>query len=133
VLGERCYPDVGAAVDAVGPVDLAVVAVPAPAAVDVLRAVGEAGIQSVIVITAGFGEAGGEGAARERRLRAVAEEHDLDIVGPNSPGVVSTSVGLETTFGPRGADPGNVSFRSRWEAFVRAVLDRSVDRSLGSR
>ena len=111
--------------------DLVVVAVPARLAVDVVREAGEAGVRAVVVITAGFGEGGGEGVARERELAAVAEEYDIDLVGPNSLGVLSTRGGLNATFGPRGALPGDVSFMSQSGAFVTAVLDWAAERELG--
>ncbi len=127
VLGLRCHDSVRELED----IDVAVVAVPPDAAVDAIRDAGEAGIGSVVVITAGFGETGSEGAARERELRAVAEEYDLDLVGPNSLGVMSTAVGLDATFGNEMARPGNVSFMSQSGAFVTAVLDWAAERDIG--
>jgi acetyltransferase len=127
VLGLRCHDSVRELED----IDVAVVAVPPDAAVDAIRDAGEAGIGSVVVITAGFGETGSEGAARERELRAVAEEYDLDLVGPNSLGVMSTVVGLDATFGNEMARPGNVSFMSQSGAFVTAVLDWAAERDIG--
>jgi len=126
VCGLTCVDDVGEA-DA----DLAVVAVPAAAAVDVVREAGEAGIDDVVVITAGFGETGGEGADRERDLEAVAEEYDLNLVGPNCLGIISTPVGLNATFAPRSAPPGSISFLSQSGAFVTAVLDWAADQGVG--
>ncbi|MFB6121801.1 MAG: acetate--CoA ligase family protein [Halobacteriaceae archaeon] len=128
VLGEPCHDAVSEVPD---PVDLAVVVVPPGAVVDAVRDVGESGVESVVVITAGFGESGAEGAARERDLRAVADEYDLDLVGPNSLGVMSTPAGLNATFGPRMAAPGSVSFMSQSGAFVTAVLDWAADRDVG--
>ena len=113
--------------------DLAVVVVPAGIAVEVVEEVGEAGIDDVIVITAGFGEGGSEGAARERDLVAVAERYDLNLVGPNCLGIIATGSGLNATFGPRNALPGDVSFMSQSGAFVTAVLDWAADRDLGFR
>src|SRR6056297_3069704 len=69
VLGIDCVDDIGAVE---GPVDVAVVVVPSSIAVDVVEACGECGIENVVVITAGFSEAGSDGAGRERRLREVA-------------------------------------------------------------
>jgi acetyltransferase len=112
-------------------VDLVVVVVPPKLAVEVVREAGESGVRAVVVITAGFGEAGGEGVARERELAAVADEYDIDLVGPNSLGVLSTRSGLNATFGPRGALPGDVSFMSQSGAFVTAVLDWAAERELG--
>ena len=126
VLGLPCHDDVGET-----GADLAVVAVPADVAVEVVRNAGVAGIENVVVITAGFSEAGD--ADRERELVAAAEEHDLNLVGPNSLGILSTEVGMNATFGPRTADPGGVSFMSQSGAFVTAVLDWAADRELGFR
>ena len=120
-------------VDGVGEsgADLAVVAVPASAAVGVVREAGEAGIENVVVVTAGFGEAGGEGAARERELEAVAEAYGLNLVGPNCLGIIGTAVGLNATFAPRSAPAGSISFLSQSGAFVTAVLDWATDHGVG--
>jgi acetyltransferase len=129
LFGRRCYGSVG---DVEG-VDLVVVAVPPEAVADVLREAGETGVRDAVVITAGFGEAGGEGAARERELTEVAAEYGMNVVGPNSVGIISTPVGMNATFAPLGAEPGNVSFMSQSGAFVTAVLDWAADRDIGFR
>ena len=127
VLGLPCYDSLGDTED----VDVAVVVVPADIAVNVVRNAGESGIENVVVITAEFSEAGSEGAARERELVSIAEEYDMNLVGPNCVGVMSTDVGLNATFAPLNADPGNISFMSQSGAFITAVLDWASDRSLG--
>jgi len=126
VCGLDCVDDVSET-DA----DLAVVAVPAAVAIDVVREAGAAGIDDVVVITAGFGETGSEGAARERDLEAVADEYGLNLVGPNCLGIISTPVGLNATFAPRSAPAGSVSFLSQSGAFVTAVLDWAADHGVG--
>ncbi|KZN26353.1 acetyl-CoA synthetase [Haladaptatus sp. R4] len=127
VFGLDCYPDLASAPD----IDLAVVVVPPHVAVDVVRGAGEAGIKNVVVITAGFGETGSEGASRERELQEIADEYDLNLVGPNSLGVMSTPVGMNATFGPENALPGSMSFMSQSGAFITAVLDWANDEGLG--
>ncbi|WP_238392156.1 acetate--CoA ligase family protein [Halorussus amylolyticus] len=128
VLGLDCYPDVASISD---DVRLAVVVVPPSIAVDAIRDCGEAGIRNVVVITAGFGETGSEGASRERELTEVAAEYDLNLVGPNSLGVMSTPSGLNATFGPENALPGSISFMSQSGAFITAVLDWANDEGIG--
>jgi acetyl coenzyme A synthetase (ADP forming)-like protein len=128
VLGIPCVPDIGAA-DA----DLAVVVVPPKIAVEAVRQAGESGVRNVVVITAGFGETGSEGAARERELREVAEQYDLNLVGPNSLGIMSTGVDMNATFGPEKAQPGGMSFMSQSGAFITAVLDWANDQDIGFR
>jgi acetyltransferase len=132
VLGAECYPEIGAVPD-VASVDLAVVAVPAAAAVDVVREVGAAGIGTVVVVTAGFSEAGERGERRERELIEVAEAYDLDLLGPNCVGVISTPTGLNATFA-RGTPPeGNISLVSQSGAFIAAVLGWAAQHGIGFR
>ncbi|SFG03634.1 acetyltransferase [Halopelagius inordinatus] len=111
--------------------DLAVVVVPPHIAVDVVENAGEAGISNVVVITAGFGETGTEGATREQELTAVAEEYDMNLVGPNSLGIMSTPKGMNATFGPENATEGSMSFMSQSGAFITAVLDWANDQGIG--
>ncbi len=128
VLGLPCH-DALADVDA--PVDVAVVVVPPSVALDVVRQAGESGIEHVVVITAGFGETGARGATREQELRDIADEHDLNLVGPNSLGIINTARGLNATFGPESPQQGSISFMSQSGAFVTAVVDWANDRDLG--
>ncbi|MFC6614316.1 acetate--CoA ligase family protein [Halopenitus salinus] len=127
VCGEPCASSIGEA----GDVDLAVVVVPAGAAVEAVREAGEAGVENVVVITAGFGEAGSEGAARERELERVANEHGLNLVGPNCLGIISTPAGLNATFAPGNALPGSIAFASQSGAIVTAVLDWAAQQGIG--
>ena len=132
VLGETCYPRIDAVPDT-SSIDLAIVVVPASEAVDVLREVGETGIGTVVVITAGFSETGDRGRQREAELIEIAEKYDLDLVGPNCVGVINTSNGLNATFA-RGRPPeGNVSLMSQSGAFIAAVLGWAAQHGVGFR
>ncbi|MFB6268232.1 MAG: acetate--CoA ligase family protein, partial [Halodesulfurarchaeum sp.] len=128
VFGFTAYPDISAVDE---PVDMAVVVVPPHVAVDAVRDLGEAGVENVVVITAGFGETGSEGASRERELQEIASAYDLNLVGPNSLGVMSTPAGMNATFGPSMALPGNMSFMSQSGAFITAVVDWANDQDIG--
>ncbi|WP_254862700.1 acetate--CoA ligase family protein [Halovivax gelatinilyticus] len=129
VLGLPCVQSL----EAGPPVDLAVVVVPPDAAVDAVRDAGRAGVENVVVITAGFGETGSEGANRERRLRELAAEYELSLVGPNSLGIMSTPAGLNATFGPEIAREGSISLMSQSGAFITAVLDWASEQDVGFR
>ena len=128
VLGLPCHDTVA---DVEADIDVAVIVVPPDVAVDSIREAGEAGIENVVVITAGFGETGTEGAAREKDLRETAAEYDLNLVGPNSLGIMSTPTGLNATFGNEMATSGGISFMSQSGAFVTAVLDWAAERDVG--
>ncbi|WP_121742801.1 acetate--CoA ligase family protein [Natronorubrum halophilum] len=127
VLGLECYPDVSSA----PPIDLAVVVVPPDIVLEAIRDIADGGIQNVVVITAGFSETGGEGAERERRLREIADEYDLNVVGPNSLGIMSTPIDMNATFGPEDATEGSISFMSQSGAFITAVLDWANEQGIG--
>ena len=126
VLGLPCVEDIGAA-DA----DMAVVVVPPKIALQAVEEAGKAGVKNVVVITAGFGETGVDGASREKRLREIAETYDLNVVGPNSLGIMSTTTGMNATFGPDNALTGGMSFMSQSGAFITAVLDWANDEDVG--
>jgi acetyltransferase len=121
LFGRRLYADVA---DVPDPVDLAVLAVPAQAMPDVLRACGTRGIHAAIVISSGFREAGEEGAELEAQCAAVAREHGMRLLGPNCIGVIDTHLPLDTTFlQPPMPDPGGVGFLSHSGAFCAAIID----------
>jgi acetyl coenzyme A synthetase (ADP forming)-like protein len=98
-----------------GSVDLAVVAVPADAVIDVARECGAAGVRALVVVSAGFAETGEQGVQRQRELLAVCRDAGIRIVGPNSLGVLNTApeVQLNATFAPHAPVPGRVAFMSQ--------------------
>lgn len=73
------------------PVDLAVVAVPYNAVLDVVDQCGRAGAHAVVVVTGGWAEAGQEGARRQRELVRLARGHGMRVVGPASLGLLNNS------------------------------------------
>ena len=126
VMGLSCVDAVGEA-DA----DMAVVVVPPKIALPAVEQAGEAGVTNVVVITAGFGETGGDGASREKELKKIAAEYDMKLVGPNSLGIMSTANGMNASFGPDSPEPGSMSFMSQSGAFITAVLDWANDEDVG--
>jgi acetyltransferase len=128
VLGIRAYPSIGAVPEAV---DLAIVATPAPSVPGIVGECGAAGVRGAIVISAGFGEAGPEGAALERQLLDQARAHGVRIIGPNCLGLMSPVSGLNASFASGMARPGTVGFLSQSGALCTAVLDWSVRENVG--
>lgn len=130
VDGRPCYPDF-ASVPEPASVDLAVVAVPASEVTDVVRQIGEAGVANVVVITAGFSETGDRGTERERDLIDVAAAYDLNLVGPNCVGVISTETGLNATFLRSTVESGSISLMSQSGVFISAVLSWAAREGIG--
>jgi acetyltransferase len=71
-------------------IDLAIVIVPAEAVPDVMEEIGERKIKSVIIETAGFAEIGKRGMVLQERVRAIAMQYRMRVIGPNCVGVVNT-------------------------------------------
>jgi acetyl coenzyme A synthetase (ADP forming)-like protein len=124
------YPSV---LDVPGPVDLAVVVVPAPAVVDVARECAEKGVRALVVISSGFAEVGEEGRALQHELVAVCRSAGMRLIGPNCMGIVNTDpeVRLNATFAPDAPIPGRVGFLSQSGALGLAVIDRAGALGLG--
>jgi acyl-CoA synthetase (NDP forming) len=74
-----------------GGVDLAYVMVPTSAVLGVVQEAAAAGIGNLVILTAGFGEAGEAGAELSARLEELAGEHDLMILGPNGNGFINVA------------------------------------------
>lgn len=103
VQGLRCYPDLAAVP---GPVDVAIVAVPARDVAGALAACGAAGVKAAIVYSSGFAEVGAEGRARQETIARIARETGVRVVGPNCQGVAAFHQGLNLSFSSAFIDAG---------------------------
>jgi acyl-CoA synthetase (NDP forming) len=118
-----------------GPIDLALVSVPAQAALKAVQDAAAGGARVIVVLSSGFGEAGPDGQALQARIAALAREHGARLVGPNCMGVVSHLGGDRWLNGsyfwsvPR--RPGSVSFISQSGAFGGMFLSEVRRRELG--
>lgn len=130
VAGLPAYPS---AVAAGLPIDLAVVAVPPAAVESVVADAAEAGAHGLVVISAGFAEAGADGAVAQRRLVRAAHAAGMRIIGPNCLGMANTSteVRLNATLAPWLPVPGRVGLFSQSGAFGVALLAEVERRGLG--
>jgi acetate---CoA ligase (ADP-forming) len=128
ILGQKAYASV---LDVPGPVDLAVIVIPYPIVPDALRECGKKGIPAVIVISAGFREAGEEGLERELELIEIAREYKMRLIGPNCLGVIDTFTPLNASFAAGTPPKGPMAFMSQSGALGTAVLDIALAGRLG--
>ena len=114
--------------------ELAIVAVPAQAALQAVRECGSRGVRGVIVFSTGFAEAGPEGAAIQAEMVSVARSHGMRLQGPNCLGAVSVadrlvgsfSISLEQSLPPAG-QVGVVSQSGNIGSFtMRSMADRGM-------
>ena len=124
-------PAVGSLLEADEPVDLAIIAVPAPAVLPALKECVAKGVGGAVVISAGFREGAEEGRAREDALRAWLAGQPIRILGPNCLGWIRPSRRLNATFAPGMPLSGTIGFVSHSGALATAILDWSRDRRLG--
>ncbi len=119
--------------DIAGPVDLAVVVVPAAHVLGVVEECIAKGVKALVVISAGFSEVGTEGRALEAALLDVVREAGVRMVGPNCMGLLNTdpAVQLNATFSPVYPPAGGVAMSSQSGALGLAILDHARQLGLG--
>jgi acetate---CoA ligase (ADP-forming) len=115
VAGLACYPSVA---ELPAPADLAILAVPATAVLQVVRDCAAAGIRAGIAWAGGFVEGGSEGMARQAELAALCRETGFALLGPNCIGIIDTHVPITASFALMMLNfdrflPGNISMVSQ--------------------
>jgi acetyltransferase len=128
ILGLPAYPSVK---DIPGPVDLAVVLIPAKAVPGVIEECGQKGITGAVVISAGFREVGREGRQLEQQLIETARRYGIRIVGPNVLGIIDTVASLNASFAVGMPRRGHIAFMSQSGALCTSILDMALGQSTG--
>ncbi|WP_065965383.1 bifunctional acetate--CoA ligase family protein/GNAT family N-acetyltransferase [Streptomyces sparsogenes] len=116
-----------------GPVDLAVVAVPAGQVPSVVADCGEHGVQGLVVVSAGYAESGPEGRDRQRELVRQARTYGMRVIGPNAFGIINTADGvrLNASLSPRLPAPGRLGLFTQSGAIGIALLSGLDRRGAG--
>jgi acetyl coenzyme A synthetase (ADP forming)-like protein len=128
ILGVRAYHNVSSVNDNVS---LAVVAVPARFVPDTLLDCANAGVGAAVIISAGFKEAGPEGMKLEDKVRNIAGDKKIRLLGPNCLGVMNTSNSMNATFAAGMLPRGRMSFFSQSGALGIAILDWAIGNRVG--
>jgi len=95
INGIPCYPDLKSLPRKV---DVAIICVPAPVVVPVMRQVVEQEVPLAIIQSGGFSEVGEEGARLEAAVRDVTTGSKTRVLGPNTLGVIFPPVNYDTSF-----------------------------------
>jgi len=132
VLGERAWRSVSALPEAP---EHAYLVLPTEAVVDTVAECGRGGVKIVTILAAGFSETGAEGVAREQRLREIAAETGIRIVGPSSLGVVNLREGVMLTANAAFAEPdipvGRTFVASHSGTMIGALMSRGKAKGVG--
>jgi len=130
IRGLPCYPSF----DSVhADVELAVIAVPAAAVVEMAERCGRKGVRALVVLSAGFAEVGNEGTQRQQQLLQVCRTYGMRLIGPNCIGVINTDpdAPLNATFGPLMPTAGRIGLATQSGALGLAAIDFASTRGLG--
>ncbi len=128
ILGFKAYQSVEQLPERV---DLAVIAVPAKVVPSIVEQCGKVGIDSIIIISAGFKEVGQEGKALEDRIAEIRSRYDMRIIGPNCLGLVRPSINLNATFLRKMPKAGNIALISQSGALGAAMVDWTIKENIG--
>ena len=130
VQGVRAYASV---TDIPDPVDLAVVTVPASTVAEVVQDCRAKDVHGLVVMTAGFADAGIVGADAQRQMVTAARGAGMRVIGPNCLGMVDTdpSVRMNATLAPVVPPPGRIGFFCQSGALGIAILADAATRGLG--
>jgi acyl-CoA synthetase (NDP forming) len=99
--------------DIPGPVDLAVVMVPADKVLDLIPQLREKGIKQVLLVTSGFSETGDDGRRLEQWLVEEARAAGITILGPNTMGICNPHENLYCTYQHVRPNPGSMTLISQ--------------------
>ena len=95
--GLTCYQSIA---DVGRPVDLAIIIIPARAVLGALEQCAAAGVRNAVIISSGFAEEGGDSAAMQDAIAALAKKSGMRISGPNAEGFYSEVQRVAATFSP---------------------------------
>lgn len=130
IEGFKAYPTV---LDIPGNVDFAVIIIPQKFVLDAIDQCNQKGIKGICIISAGFKEAGKEGAEAEKKLAEKLEEYGMRCVGPNCLGVLNTSddIRMDATFAEALPEKGDIGFVSQSGALGGGILNILKDLNVG--
>ena len=128
VMGLKCYPEIA---KVPGHVDFAIIATPAKTVPAIVEECAKAGVDGVVILSAGFREIGAEGAKLEEEIKKIQSKHQIRILGPNCVGIMRPHIGLNATFLRDNPVPGQIAFISQSGALGSAILNWAVSSHIG--
>jgi len=132
VQGLAAYPSINALPEAP---DVAIVALPASLVPDTLDDLAAKGTRSAVVFSSGFAEVGPDGAALQELIAARAKVAGMQLLGPNTLGLINTRRNFWGTFSSSieagWPEIGTIGIASQSGAYGAHMLSLAVARGLG--
>jgi acyl-CoA synthetase (NDP forming) len=129
VLGLKCYRSM---TDIKDPVGLAIIITPSSTVPSIMEECGKKGVKTTVIISAGFKETGEQGKIFEDKVKAIAKDYGIRIIGPNCIGIINTEpkVSLNASFTKSMPKNGNIALVSQSGAICVAMLECAKTRGI---
>jgi len=127
LLGRKVYPDISAVPEEI---DLAVVMTSRQIVPGVLEQCARKGIDSVVIVTQGFGEADEEGKALQRSIDEMIKKTGVRVLGPNSIGVINHFSPFSTSFIPMRREESPIAFVSQSGGFIQGFSQFKIGKGI---
>ncbi len=95
IFGKKCYSSI---TEIPGKVDLVVISVDLSVTPPILKDCAKKGVHSVVIVSGGGKELGGERAQYEAEIKQLSEQHKIRIIGPNCIGMFNAANRLDCAF-----------------------------------
>ncbi len=112
-------------------IDLAIIVIPSKFVPLVMNDCAKKGIKNAVIITAGFSEVGKDGKSLEEEVKKIVKENKMNVVGPNTLGIINTENGLNASFAANYPSKGTVALVSQSGALCTAILDWARQEKIG--
>jgi len=126
VLGHTGYKSLS---DVPEGVDLVVIAIPAPFVIAAMEECARRKVGAVAIITSGFGEVGK--VEEEKRLKKIADDNNIALLGPNIFGLAYVPSKLNASFGPKDIHPGKIAFITQSGALGIGLMGWTAMKKIG--
>jgi acetyltransferase len=128
VQGIKAYPIITKIPEKV---DLAIIATSAHLVPQILEECGLAKTLGIVIVSAGFKEAGKTAFDLEQKICDLQEKYSFRIIGPNSLGVIRPKNNLSTTLANKHAINSRIAFISQSAALCSSALDWASENHVG--
>ena len=112
--------------------DLAIICTPPDTVAKTIKRLGEAGVRTAIVMTGGMSRTHSKtGQPLMYSVREAARETGIQVLGPNTIGLMVPARSLNATYAHMGAIPGRVAFVGQSGTIASSVIDWAFARGVG--
>lgn len=122
IAGVLAYPDIASL--PLSP-DLAIICTKRERVLSLIEALGKKGAGAAIILAADFSQ------EEREQLQRLSSQYGIRLLGPNSMGMLLPAQGINASFSPIAAKPGQVAFVSQSAAVSTTILDWAKQHELG--